>query len=181
MEIYLIIPGVALLALAIWLTRHSLHNAQATGLPGAQVAIVYNDSGAKEEVEEPLFSAHYGLTGKPDYVLRTRRGLVPVELKPLRQAAQPYESDILQLAAYCLLLEDVWQQTPPYALLRYRDKTFRIEWNATLRQTLLETLAEMRELDAFPAYEDGPMPEPQHDMTSRCRSCGFRYICWQSP
>lgn len=178
MELYFLAGGILVLLLAILFSRLSSHSTQATGLPGLHVSVVYNDSGAQEEVEKPLFSEQYGLTGKPDYVLRTRQGLVPVELKPLRRSEQPYESDIMQLAGYCLLLEDVWGVVPPYGLLRYQEKTFRIEWNAQLRAALLETLAEMRELDGFPAYQDGPMPEPQHDMTVRCRSCGFRYICW---
>lgn len=174
----LLLVGFLILAGAIFLAHRSWLAQQATGLPLAQVSVIYSDSGAWEEVAEPLFSATYGLTGKPDYVLDTKKGLVPVELKPSRVAEQPYESDIMQLAAYCLLLEDDWQETPPYGLLRYRDKTFRVEWTAELRQELLDLLDEMRELNAVPAAKGAPLPEPQHDMTVRCHSCGFRYICF---
>ncbi len=169
--------GLLVLGLAIWLARRVWRNQQATGIP-AQVSVVYSDSGAWEEVAEPLYSARHRLTGKPDYVLRHRDGLIPVELKPLRRAAQPYESDIMQLAAYCLLLEDDWQETPPYGLLRYQSQTFRIEWNDELRQELQLVLDEMRDLADFPAHDDGPLPDPQHDMTVRCHSCGFHYVCW---
>ncbi len=177
-EIWLGLVGLAILSGAGWLARQSWRGQKETGLPVAQVSVVYDDSGAEEEVAEPLFSARYGLTGKPDYVLQTRDGPVPVELKPLRRAVQPYESDILQLAAYCLLLEDVWETPPLYGLLRYRDRTFRIEWSDQLRDSLLDTLDEMRELLDFEAYEGGSLPAPQHDMSVRCDACGFRYICF---
>ncbi|OJV94688.1 MAG: hypothetical protein BGO39_23500 [Chloroflexi bacterium 54-19] len=173
----LLLAGLIILAGAVWLARRSWLGQQASGLP-AKVSVVYSDSGAWEKVAEPLFSATYGLTGKPDYVLQTKKGLVPVELKPTRQAAQPYESDIMQLAAYCLLLEDAWQEQPPYGLLRYQEKTFRIDWTAELRQDLLDLLDEMRELYTFPAYKGGPLPDPHHDMTVRCHGCGFRYVCF---
>ncbi len=170
--------GLLVLGIAYWLARLSWRSQQQTGLPVANVSVVYSDSGAWEPVAEPLFSARYGLTGKPDYVLQTRAGLIPVELKPLRRATQPYESDIMQLAAYCLLLEEAWNETPPYGLLRYKEKTFRIEWTYELRTELLGLLDEMRELVAYPDTDDNPLPEPQHDMTVRCHSCGFHYVCW---
>src|SRR5437763_1640343 len=110
------LAGLLLLAMALMLARLSWHGQQASGLPLANIEVVYSDSGAWEKVAEPLFSARYGLTGKPDYILQGRDGVIPVEVKPLRQAEQPYESDILQLAAYCLLLEEAWDETPPYGL-----------------------------------------------------------------
>lgn len=174
----LLLSGFLILAGAIFLARRSWLSQKATGLPLARVSVIYSDSGAWEKVAEPLFSPTYGLTGKPDYVLETKKGLVPVELKPSRVADQPYESDIMQLAAYCLLLEEAWNEQPPYGLLRYREKTFRVEWTAELRQTLLYLLDEMRELNATPAFKGSPLPEPQHDMTVRCHSCGFHYICY---
>ncbi|HEX2911380.1 MAG TPA: CRISPR-associated protein Cas4 [Chloroflexia bacterium] len=177
-ELALLLGAVILLLVAYLLARQSRRNQAETGLPGADISVVYSDSGAWEKVAEPLFSKRYSLVGKPDYIVRNRDGLIPIELKPLRMAAQPYESDIMQLAAYCLLLEEVWEASPPYGLLRYKEKTFRIEWNEELRENLLDTIEEMRELENFEAYRDGPLPEPQHDMTVRCRNCGFHYLCW---
>ncbi len=173
----LLLAGLALLVVAALVARAAFHNQRETGLP-ASYKVVYSDSGAWEKVAEPLFSSTYGLTGKPDYIVRSGRQLVPVELKPLRQAEQPYESDIMQLAAYCLLLEDVWNKPPPYGLLRYKDQTFKIEWSEQLRAALLMTLDDMRVLARFPARQGELMPQPNHDMTARCRSCGFQYICF---
>ncbi len=174
---WLLILGASLLLVtAILLGRKAKREETAAGL--GRVRVVYSDSGAWEEVATPLFAERYNLTGKPDYIVRNREGLVAVEVKPLRRAAQPYESDIMQLAAYCLLLEEDWGESPAYGLLRYADKTFRVEWEDELRQELLVILDEMRELMHQPALLGEAMPEPQHDMTVRCRACGFQYICW---
>ena len=72
----LLLAGLVILA-AVWLARRSWLGQQASGLP-AKVSVVYSDSGAWEQVAEPLFSPTYGLTGKPDYVLQTKKGLVPL-------------------------------------------------------------------------------------------------------
>ncbi len=172
----LIIGAAVLLVLGFGLARWAGRGEAAAGL--GRVRVVYSDTGGWQEVAEPLFSERYGLTGRPDYVVRNREGLVAVEVKPLRRSAEPYESDLMQLAAYCLLLEEDWQEQPSYGLLRYADKTFRIEWTEELRDELLATLDEMRELMHQPAILGEPLPVPQHDMTVRCRACGFHYICW---
>jgi len=87
--------------LALWLWRRSNQLRASTGLPWRTV--VYHDT-ARRELTKALFSARYQLTGKPDYVLADGKALIPVEVKPQRQATSPRQGDILQLAAYCLLL-----------------------------------------------------------------------------
>jgi hypothetical protein len=62
------------------------------------------DDGAVDEIS---VSHLHGLTGKPDYILREGEELIPVEHKSrLMSAAGAYEGEILQLAAYCLLVEE---------------------------------------------------------------------------
>ena len=74
-------------------------------------------------LEKPLFARRIGLTGKPDYLLDVRGNTIPVEVKPRRRAPRPYESDLMQLAAYCLLVEETIGTAPPYGLLRYAERT----------------------------------------------------------
>ncbi len=168
--------GLGLFGVAAWLSRHANREVALAGL--GQVKVVYSDTGAWEKVPVPLFSARYNLSGRPDYIVRGKEGLAVVEVKPLRNAVRPYESDLMQLAAYCLLLEEDWGETPHFGLLRYSDKTFRVEWTPELKTGLLNILEEMRELLVFPATRGEDMPLPQHDMTKRCTTCGFNYICW---
>src|SRR4051794_32301214 len=75
----------------------------ASGVPEGEI-VAHDTDG--EQRGKPLFSARFGLTGTPDYVLKTSKGLVPVEVKPGRNEAEPHESHLLQVLAYCLLLEE---------------------------------------------------------------------------
>lgn len=155
-----------LAGLLVWL---ALRLRRATGLPWARV--VASDTGAFETLQRPLFSQRYRLTGKPDYVLKLSGRYVPVEVKPARRAAQPYASDLMQLAAYCLLVEETTGQSPPYGLLRYRDTSFRMDYTPAVRAELLSTIAEMRA-----ALEEESCARSHND-PRRCYGCGFVAMC----
>jgi CRISPR-associated exonuclease Cas4 len=174
--LWLIATALILLVVGLLFVRWSRNAANSTGLP-FQYRIVYSDTGGWERVEKSLYSARHNLTGKPDYIVKTRTGFIPIEVKPKRTAPQPYYSDILQLAAYCLLLEEDWQEKPAYGILRYAQQTFRIEWDSALRTELLEIISEMRELEKYAATPGCKLPEPDHDMTKRCFNCGYYQIC----
>lgn len=157
----LLIAGALLLIAALRLRRQ-------TGLPWARVRA--SDTGW-QRTDRPLVSRRYGLVGKPDYVIDTRDGLIPVEVKPTRTAAEPYESDLMQLAAYCLLIEDATGRAPRYGLLRYADQTFRIAFGPAVRAQLLHLLAAMRDDQTA---DDVPR---SHNQPGRCRGCGLREVC----
>jgi len=163
--------GYVLLAAAVLLLLAALRVRRSTGIPWSRVRTA--DTGAWRPLNAPLRSQRYALVGKPDYVLDTYDGTVPVEVKPSRRAAEPYESDVLQLAAYCLLLEEAEAQAPPYGLLRYAEHTFRIAYTPALRAQLLDTLAAMR----ADAAADGV--DRSHRQAARCRACGFWDDCEQ--
>ena len=170
------IPGlIALLltllgSLLLWLGRRQR---QSSGLPGGTV--LYRDTGEWQETERPLRSRRYGLVGRPDYLVQTRDGgksfVVPVEVKSRRRPAQPYASHILQLAAYCLLVEDNFDAAPPYGLLRYADATLQIPYTADLRRRVLDTAAEIRQARRAPDVRRS------HSEPPRCRACGYRSAC----
>jgi CRISPR-associated exonuclease Cas4 len=158
----LLIGAAVLLVLALRLRR-------ATGIPWARIQAT--DTGGWRRAEAPLMSQRYGLVGKPDYVLETRAGLIPIEVKPGRQATEPYESDLMQLAAYCLLIEDTTGRAPRYGLLRYAQCTFQMPYTSALRSELLALIAEMREQQT--AQDVGR----SHASPARCRGCGFYSVC----
>jgi CRISPR-associated exonuclease Cas4 len=142
-----------------------------TGLPWRRV--VYQDT-RRRELSRPLFSAEHRLTGQPDYVLEVGQALIPVEVKPTRRASQPRHGDVLQVAAYCLLVEE-WSGTPPpYGLLRYAETTFEIRWDDDLCAELLETIELMR------ADLAEPEVDRSHNQAGRCQACGFADRCEQS-
>ena len=154
--------GVALL----WFSRRQRASA---GLPAGQV--VYADTGAWRRNERPLFSARHRLTGKPDYLVQDRGRVVPVEVKPGRMATAPYEGDVLQLAAYCLLVEEQYGKRPVFGYLKYSQALFRIDYSDTLRQALLSALQGMRQ--EWQAQDVAP----SHGEPQRCLRCGHREAC----
>ena len=160
--------ALALFALALLIGVLALRLRRRTGLPWAPV--VYQDTW-RRELERPLFSRRLGLTGKPDYLIERRGATIPVEVKPGRTASVPYEADLMQLAAYCLLIEETSGEAPPYGLLRYAQHTFRLNYTDQVRGDLLDLLDEMREL-----LEADDCPR-SHEQPQRCRACGFYDQC----
>jgi CRISPR-associated exonuclease Cas4 len=155
-----------------WLAlRRATRTRQIAGLPAGRV--VYADTGDWRPAESPFFSNTYGLTGKPDYLVGTRRGLIPVEVKSGATPPQPYPSHVLQLAAYCLLVEDIEGRSPPHGLIKYADALFEVDYTAPLRRELLSLLDTMRHA------RQGEVPR-SHDEPRRCAGCGYRQECDQS-
>jgi CRISPR-associated exonuclease Cas4 len=120
-----------------------------------------------------LSSRQYPLVGKPDYVIKQADGrLVPIELKPLtRNAATPYSNHVVQLAAYCLILEDYADRPPTHGILRYADREFTIDYTPRLRKKVLRLLDEM----ALANKHHAPPLEKQQ--ATKCRVCAFQTIC----
>jgi CRISPR-associated exonuclease Cas4 len=160
--------GLAVLMLALLIGLWGLRLRRSTGLPWAPV--VYQDTGGRAP-EKPLMARRLGLVGKPDYLLEIRGHIVPVEVKPGRRADRPYESDLMQLAAYCVLVEETSGSAPPYGLLRYANRTFRLDYTEQTRDELLAILDEMREVMADADCDRS------HDDERRCAHCGFYEQC----
>ena len=102
--------------------------------------------------------------------------IIPVEVKPNRTTPAPRESDVMQLAAYGLLIEETLGQgrATPYGLLKYRDAVFQIDFSEELCADLFELMTTMRR-DA--AEEDVAR---SHSDPRRCRACGYRAECEQA-
>ncbi|MCC7355921.1 MAG: Dna2/Cas4 domain-containing protein [Anaerolineae bacterium] len=154
--------------LAWWLAARAQ---RASGLPAGEV--IYADTGAWEKVEKPLVDREHGLVGRPDYLVRTRAGIIPVEVKSGARPATPYASHLLQLAAYCLLVEATSGRAPRWGYLHYDDATLRIPYTSALRAQLLDVLESIR------ADRQAQEVDRSHDDPARCRGCGFRHACNQ--
>lgn len=161
----LIGAAILLLAVAALLRRRS-------GLPWGRV--LRDDASGGRELQRPLVSRRLGLTGKPDYLIERRGAQIPVEVKPGRRALRPYDSDLMQLAAYCVLVEETSGAAPPYGLLRYAEATFRLDYTPAVRERLLAILDDMRDLLGA---DDAAR---SHDDPRRCAGCGFRSTCEDS-
>ncbi len=160
--------GATLLLIALVLWRWSGRQREESGLPDGDVMRSDVDSKARGK---PLYSARYGLTGTPDYIVETSRGLVPLEVKPARNEAEPHESHLLQVLAYCLLLEESEGACPPYGLLRYANDTFKVDYNKETRECIIGVIHEMRNTAAQSEVHRS------HQSAGRCRACAYRSIC----
>lgn len=168
---WLLLVAVLLAGLGLWLWVRSRATRQKTGLPLGRVT--YVDTGAWDRCERPLFSNRYRLTGRPDYLVRGKEGVVPVEVKSGTVGGQPYPAHVLQLAAYCLLVEEQEGRAPPYGILKYRDRAFEVDYTAALRAELLAALGTLRrDLQARRV-------DRNHDEPARCTGCGHRRHCDQ--
>lgn len=165
-----VLSGV-FLGVALWLALRARRGQQRSGMP--QGRLVYADTGRWSEVAKPYFSARYQLTGKPDYLVDGADGIVPVEVKHTAAPAggQAYASHVMQLAAYCLLVEEAHGEAPPYGLIRYTNATIQIDYTQTLRSRLLELLEELR---ASRGRDD---VRRSHRDPARCRACGVQHAC----
>ena len=172
MTFVLLAVGFVLLAIALWLALRARSGLQQSGLP--QGRLVYADTGRWSAVAQPYFSQRYRLTGKPDYLVDSDDGLVPVEVKHTAAPAggQAYASHVMQLAAYCLLVEEAHGEAPPYGLIRYNDATVQIDYTQTLRSRLLELLDDLRAsrgMAEVRAQPSRPRALPRLRRTSRLR------------
>jgi CRISPR-associated exonuclease Cas4 len=166
--LYLALALVLLALIFLWQSRRQQ---KASGLPSGR--IVSSDTGTRRELEKPLYDPTLGLTGKPDYLLEQNGVLIPVEVKSSLAPPEPREGHIFQLLAYCILVERLSGKRPPYGLLRYRDRTFAIDYTPQRQEELIDLLAEMRESDRRKEVDRS------HEQPARCARCGYRDNCDQ--
>lgn len=165
----------------------SRREASRSGLPAG--TLLYSDTGrpvgrlAPAEVgaegfkqEKPLVSTALGLVGRPDYLVEAEGGVVPVEVKSASSPAdgRPYDSHVAQLAAYCLLVEDLLGASVPYGVIRYRDREVRVEFTDGLRAQALALVEEMR------AARDAEEVHRSHEDPRRCAGCSMRDVCTEA-
>ena len=156
------------LALIVWV--HAGRKIARSGIP--EGPLVFQDADHRRALHRPLMSFRYGLTGKPDYLVETNEGIVPVEVKShdsLRSG--PYPSDISQLTAYCVLVEDATGVVPPYAIIQYANRPWRIQFTRQMRKEVLRVIDEMR------SARQSQSVHRNHTQPGRCRACGFWDVC----
>lgn len=163
------------LAAAAWVRSARLRTK--TGLPEGHIVyedVIRTDNGDWYPQRDPLYSQGLQLVGRPDYLVRERDGsLTPVEVKSSQAPHEPYEGHILQLAAYCALVEENYGLRPRYGIIQYRNRAFAVEYTPDLEDDLLDLLAEMRE-DLYADELDR-----DHNDWQRCGRCSLRGQCVQ--
>jgi CRISPR-associated exonuclease Cas4 len=155
LSLLVILVGVVLL---IVLSRRA---ARFGSLAGKRI---YQDN--PQRPGELLFATSVPLCGKPDYLIQTAEGIVPVEYKSGRAApAVPFPSHVFQLIAYCLLVEEHYGSRPPHGILKYQDREFTIAYTAAYEEELRRIVAEMVHLKRT----DDPLPFRRRYLCRDCR------------
>lgn len=147
--------------------RSSRHQGEARLVPGKLVAS--DLSGQGPLLDDP----EWGLRGRPDYVLETPSGFVPVEVKDSRTPDRPHANHRLQLACYLRLLEVKTGKAPEYGLLNYPEGVFRVAWDDALRAELKGTLGHIA------GARSSGVADRDHQHRGRCIGCARRDACDQ--
>jgi CRISPR-associated exonuclease Cas4 len=159
--IALLTVGLLLVAIAAF----SLARRAREGRAGALVAI---DAG--RSMSWTLRSERYRLVGRLDLVRRRPDGRpVPIEVKSRASFRDgPPRSHIIQLWAYCLLLEENERKSPLYGILRYGDGVeYTVPWGREERRILLDLREEMAG-----RYDGRARPAAR-----RCAHCRWWAVC----
>lgn len=119
----------------------------------------------------PFFSKRYRITGKPDYIIKNNNYYIPIELKT-GICREPQKNHILQLAAYCHLLEENYERFCPYGIIAYSDKSkFKIQFDPKIRFELESVVKDMRQI-----MKTGKISR-NHNDSYRCKKCSMQQFC----
>ncbi len=174
---------ILLAAAALFLLWFANRQRRASGLPSGKV--ISSDTGTGIQLEKPLYDPQSGLTGRPDYLIEQEGGkmLIPVEVKSARAPSTPYDSHVYQLAAYCLLVQRVYGIRPTHGILKYRDRSYVIDYTTLLEQEVIALAQAMRAEVARSARKTSRSAssglERSHEEPGRCARCGYRNSCDQ--
>ena len=94
----------------------------------------------------------------------------PCEIKNAA-VTKPYESDILQLACYAMLLEDRFNTEVREGIIQYKNKSIRIAIDESHRQKVFSII---QSIDNF---SESNMPQIIENF-KKCESCGLKEECF---
>ncbi len=163
--------AILFLCFSFYLFFRSARLQKESGLPGGRV--IYSDMSQWGPNEEVLFDPAVGLSGRPDYLLKQGKKIIPVEVKSGRVPAAPYDSHIFQLAAYCYLVEKNLRIRPPYGIIQYGKRSYAVDYTNELEKALLLLIDDIRVADRKRKIKRS------HEQAARCNGCGFYNTCDQ--
>jgi len=161
----LMIGAILLIASAAWIRWSVQKKKKSYGIPDG--LILYSDLNVPAA---PLFSRRSRLTGKPDYIVRKENQCIPVEVKS-GKGAHPHQSQVLQLAAYCQILEDTSGVFVPEGILVYNNIPYTIRFDPKLRFELESVMKTMRA-----SLRSGVVKRNHHE-PGRCHHCSMKQYC----
>ena len=168
-SIMYILFAAGLIAAAWLLFWQSAKYRRSAGLPKGKV--IFTDSHLWRRLDQILFDKSIALAGKPDYVIENAGEIIPVEIKSNKIKSKPYNSHILQLAAYCRLIDSCFAKRPGYGVLHYPNRTFEIKYTIKLESQLMDLV------DTIRLKSSQGEGHRSHQSTAKCMGCGYAAIC----
>ena len=102
---------------------------------------IYQDT--KEKPGVVLYAKSIPLCGKPDYLLQEQNNIFPVEVKTGKTPNYPYENHVMQLMAYCFLVEECYGKAVLGGYLRYPSAEFKLAYTEEARQSIIQVVNEI--------------------------------------
>jgi CRISPR-associated exonuclease Cas4 len=102
---------------------------------------IYQDTQEKPGVV--LYAKSIPLCGKPDYLVQEKNNIFPVEVKTGKTPQYPYLNHIMQLMAYCYLVEEHYGIKVLGGYVRYPSQEFKIAYTEEARQSVIEVVQEI--------------------------------------
>lgn len=156
----------AIIVVAALRRRTTQEELRRDGITGA---VLYTDADGKAKT---LVSHRHQLCGKPDYVVQEDGRLIPVEKKTRDcRNGKPFLGEALQVAAYCLILEDLSGTKVRRGRLQFNNRTIDVPFDEAMRATLTQVLADMRQCS-----ETESTPR-SHNSPAKCGACEYNATC----
>ncbi len=120
-----------------------------------------------------ITSEKYGIRGTPDYIIKIDDEYIPVEEKS-SDVSHPLFHHVMQVTAYCMLVEDKYGAPPPYGILKYRNAQFKIPYEERWKRIVLNMKEQMlKDIEKGEAHRN-------HSNARKCRRCHYREECPES-
>lgn len=158
MNFVLLIAGLVLMLVLFWFLGRRIRQRLGFGQPA---------------LHRQLVSWKYGITGKPDFLLEHDGFPIPVLVKSGRATNSPHESHVAQILVYCLLVEETTKLAPPYGVIRYSNRTFEVDYNQEMFDTLIDVLEEMH----AEREHGSEILARSHTIAQRCYACKHNKHC----
>jgi CRISPR-associated exonuclease Cas4 len=167
-----VLIAAVLIFAAVFLLIRARDQRRLGGLPAGD--LIYIDDVARDCAV--LVSHLYGLKGRPDALVRTESGdLIPIERKKTRAPQRgPYDGDLIQATAYCVLVEEEFGRVPPFMRIQYDDRWFDEPYTPQRKQWVLDTCERVR---GARRQKDC---RRSHRIPAKCRNCGQKPNCGQA-
>lgn len=173
---YVLLMAATAFVLAVVLFCLGIRSRRKTGIPSGE--LFYQDLTGQRLRAPTLCSLRFGISGKPDCLIRTPDGIVPVGLKEAKRPPARggvYPNHMIQILAYCALVEEHFKARVPYGLVVYAGQQVRrVEYTEPNQRWLIETIQQLRAVRALDQIRRN------HHQRTRCTGCGLRNQCNQS-